>query len=345
MTAQSKYGGQRLTAKQVLQRYAAGEREFRGAILDDCDFRGANLSGADFSRAKIRGTCFVDATLIRTKFCHAEAGPSIYRRIVQLLAVLIAIPCGFLQAVASFYLGRIFADFPGWFGGGILGADLTGQNFSIIIMATAMIILTTMAIVGARVIAGVDAVLAAAAVTTITILPVGVLGVLLGIVASIARGDNSASAFFITFAVVLGIAIAIENANFWLSWQVKQHIHRGDPAFEAWRGLSVWGGTTFNGANLTGASFASAILNKANFANSQKRSTILNRVRWQNAQQLERAHSGRSYLQNPKVRHLLTHLTGSGLNGQAPLDLSNIDLRGVNLAGAQLHRINLRKAI
>ncbi|MEM6521936.1 MAG: pentapeptide repeat-containing protein, partial [Cyanobacteria bacterium P01_C01_bin.70] len=90
MMARSKYSEQRLTAKQVLQRYGAGERDFRGAILDGCDFSSANLSGADFSGAKIRGTRFVDSALIGTKFCHAEAGPSTGRYIVQLLAVLIA---------------------------------------------------------------------------------------------------------------------------------------------------------------------------------------------------------------------------------------------------------------
>ncbi|MEM6522046.1 MAG: pentapeptide repeat-containing protein, partial [Cyanobacteria bacterium P01_C01_bin.70] len=294
-------------------------------------------SGADFSGAKIRGTRFVDSALIGTKFCHAEAGPSTGRYIVQLLAVLIAIPCGFLQAVASYYLGLASTDT-------YLDAAPFGNDFSVVATAAAVMLLTTVIIVGTRVIAGFDAVLAAAVVTTITILPVGMLGVLLSILAGLVRGDDSAAAFFTTFVVVSGIAIAIENANFWLSRQVERHIHQGVPTFEALRNLSVWGGTAFNGANLTEASFASAILNQANFTNSLNRSTSLTRVRWQNAQKLEQAYLGTTYLCDQRVRHLLTCLTGSGLNGQTPLDLSNADLRGVNLAGAQLHRINFRKA-
>ncbi|MEM1281156.1 MAG: pentapeptide repeat-containing protein [Cyanobacteria bacterium P01_H01_bin.152] len=63
MTDRGKYHGQRLTAKTVLQLYAAGERDFRGVILRGCNFRGADLSGADFSGADIRSTRFVGATL------------------------------------------------------------------------------------------------------------------------------------------------------------------------------------------------------------------------------------------------------------------------------------------
>ncbi|MEM1311428.1 MAG: pentapeptide repeat-containing protein [Cyanobacteria bacterium P01_H01_bin.153] len=336
MTARSKYSEQRLTAKQVLQRYGAGERDFRGAILDGCDFCEANLSGADFSGAKIRGTRFVDATLIGTKFCHAEAGPSTGRRIFQLLAALIAIPCGFLQAVASFYFGLAVTT---------LGADPLGSHFPIIAMATAAIILITVVIIGARVIAGVGAVGLAALVTTVTAFPVGLLGGFLAVFSlGASEAYDSSIVFVIGVVVVWGIAIAIMGTNFWLSESVERHIHQSDPTFETLHNLSVWGGTAFNGATLTEASFTSAILNQANFANSRQRSTVLTRVRWQNAQKLEQAHLGTTYLCDQRVRHLLTCFTGSGLNGQTPLDLSNADLRGVNLAGAQLHRINFRKA-
>ena len=327
MLARSKYWGQQLTAKQILQRYAAGERDFRGAILNGCNFSGANLSGADFSGAQIRGTRFVDATLIGTKFCHAETGPANYWELVRLLAILIAIPCGFLQAVASFYIG---------FGLSSLDRGIRINDFPILTAAVAAVIVTTGLIIGARVISGAGAVMTATIVNILT----GFFAALLAGFISAFGYDN----FLVVFLTVLATASAIAIANIGLSESVARRIRQDGPGFEVLRNLSVLGGTTFSGATLTEASFASAILNKANFANSRQRSTILTRVRWQNAQQLEQAHLGNTYLRDQRIRHLLTRLNGAGLNGQASLDLSNTDLRSVNLAGAQLQRVNLRRA-
>ena len=74
MVERGQYHGQRLKAREVLRLYAAGERDFRGAILRGCNFRGADLSEADFSGADIRSARFVNATLWRAKFCHAQGG-------------------------------------------------------------------------------------------------------------------------------------------------------------------------------------------------------------------------------------------------------------------------------
>ncbi|MEL6764395.1 MAG: pentapeptide repeat-containing protein, partial [Cyanobacteria bacterium J06607_6] len=61
MTEPGKYHGQWLKAKEVMQLYAVGERDFRGAILRGGNFSGADLSGADFSGADIRSAQFVEA--------------------------------------------------------------------------------------------------------------------------------------------------------------------------------------------------------------------------------------------------------------------------------------------
>ncbi len=301
MIARSKYWGQQLTAKQILQRYAAGERNFRGAILNGCNFSGTNLSGADFSGAKIRGTRFIEATLIETKFCHAEAGPSTGRCIVQLLAVLIAIPCGFLQMVASLLTVSLLFS---------INSDTIANHFLVLLLwlaaAISVVMVTTGLIVGARVISGASAVRTAAIVN----IPISFLAALLVEVMTIVSSGNAG----VSFLTVLVPASAILIANIWLSESVARRIRQGGPGAEVLRNLSVRGGTAFNGATLTEASFASAILNKANFANSQQRSTILTRVRWQNAQQLEQAHLGTSYLRDQRIRHLLTHLNRSGLN-------------------------------
>ena len=64
----------RLTQAEVLRRYQAGERDFRGADLRSLEFRGETLAGADFSGADLRGSNFLDADLRGAKFIGARCG-------------------------------------------------------------------------------------------------------------------------------------------------------------------------------------------------------------------------------------------------------------------------------
>ena len=63
-----------MKASDLLQRYAAGERNFRGANLRGQSFKGKDLSGADLSEADIRGANFTNATLKNANFTGAKAG-------------------------------------------------------------------------------------------------------------------------------------------------------------------------------------------------------------------------------------------------------------------------------
>ncbi|MGD1859964.1 MAG: pentapeptide repeat-containing protein [Leptolyngbyaceae cyanobacterium] len=335
MIEQYKYWRKRLTAKEVLQLYAGGERDFRGAILAGRNFRGADLSGADFSQTNIRGTQFVEATLIGTQFCYAEAGQSSPWLILRLLTGLLAVPGGFCQAVANAYIGAFLVP---------PSIIASAVHFGTFVAVVAVAVVAAVVIVGTRVIAGANATVAAA-VTAILTAPFAALLASFSAAFNfyVSTGDESIAAVFVAFAIVLIITIAIVIANFRLSRYVERLI-RHDPNWENLRNLLVVGGTAFNGANLTNASFANAALNRTNFANSERCSTILTHVRWQGARQLDQVHPGTSNLWDPRVRHLLTYLKGLDHNGQAPLDLYDVDLRGSNLAGAKLHRIDLKRA-
>ncbi|HEY9817286.1 MAG TPA: pentapeptide repeat-containing protein [Candidatus Obscuribacterales bacterium] len=124
---------------------------------------------------------------------------------------------------------------------------------------------------------------------------------------------------------------------------INRCIHKRDQRFENLRiirlAFAALGGTTFSGADLSGASFSHAYLQRTNFADYRHKSTILSQVRWHQAHDLDQARLGSSILQDPRVCTLLTTLNG------IDHDLSHADLHGANLASAQLHRIRLNNAI
>ena len=52
-----------MTAQELLAAYAAGERNFSGALLSGANLSGADLSGADFSGADLYGANLIGANL------------------------------------------------------------------------------------------------------------------------------------------------------------------------------------------------------------------------------------------------------------------------------------------
>ncbi|MEO1094506.1 MAG: pentapeptide repeat-containing protein [Cyanobacteria bacterium J06638_28] len=378
MTDRGKYHGQKLTAKTVLQLYAAGERDFRGAILRGCNFRGADLSGADLSGADIRSARFVDAMLRGVNFSYAKGG--LQRRWVlgQLaLVIVIAALAGVLQGYSGYILSFYFTT------GEV--TDLIAAITSVIVIAVMVFAIArqgfTIRALGSVAVAGAvaGAFAGAVAVAVAVAFAVAFAGAFAGAVAvavavafavafavavagavavafavavavavagafAVAVAGAGAVAFAGAFAVAVAVAVAVAGAgtSIFLSLYINRRIRKGDPKFENLRiiglAFAALGGTTFSGADLTHATFAHATLNSTNFADSRQRSTLLTRVRWHQAQKLDRARLGTSNLQDPRVRNLLTTLNGTDQ------DLSNADLRGANLSGAQLHRINLKGA-
>ena len=60
-----------MTALELLQRYAEGERDFQGANLSGADLQGANLSFANLSNANLSDANLQGAWLQRTTLCGA----------------------------------------------------------------------------------------------------------------------------------------------------------------------------------------------------------------------------------------------------------------------------------
>ncbi|MBE9112314.1 pentapeptide repeat-containing protein, partial [Nodosilinea sp. LEGE 07298] len=68
------YRGKHLRGRTVAQRYAEGERNFRGAILRGANLQGQTLSQADFSGSDLRGANFEWAVLQRAYFDQTRGG-------------------------------------------------------------------------------------------------------------------------------------------------------------------------------------------------------------------------------------------------------------------------------
>jgi uncharacterized protein YjbI with pentapeptide repeats len=356
MAKRSKYHGRRLTARDVLRLYAAGERDFRGAILRGCSFQGADLSGADFSGADIRSARFTDATLQNAKFCGAQAGLQRRWWLGQLLLIVIlAGLAGVLQGYAGALIGL-------WLTVGSVPDQIAAIAAIIMIVITLLAItdtgftvkvlgnlLVAVSIVIAGAVVGFMAgafagafagVLAVAMVSIFAITFVGAIAGSWAIAGSMALAGILSStttvAFSVTFAGIVTLASVLLVAY------IDQCIHKRDQRFENLRiirlAFTALGGTTFSGADLSGASFSHAYLQRTNFADSRRQPTTLTHVRWHQTHHLDRARLGSSILQDPRVCHLLTTLKGVDQN------LSHADLHGANLADAILHGINLSGA-
>ena len=94
-----------MKASEVLQKYAAGERNFRGLNLSCQYFHSKDLSGADFSKADIRGTNFTQANLKAAKFCNAKAGfPTFWLVALFIVSLLLALITIALSALITWLL-------------------------------------------------------------------------------------------------------------------------------------------------------------------------------------------------------------------------------------------------
>ena len=364
-----------MKAKEVLSRYAAGERNFRGANLRGRSFRGKDLSGADFSEADIRGANFTNAILQGANFTKARAGVQRLSMISQLIgAFLLSIVLNFASVlinavfIALFLrpdsikeytvfpaIALIFINAATFFA--IIRQGLTTRAMGTIAAAVAGVVSVAGAVagvvsyVGAGTIAVAAAVAIAVAGTIAFAVAIAVAFEVVGIVAVAV-----AVAVIVIVAVVVGVigkvtvivkivvagtgtvAVAVLLLTLYVAWCVR----KGEEKFALARSFGVafgaLGGTSFCGADLTGANFTGAMLKGSKFNDSKQKPTVLTRICWNNAKQLDRARVGDSLLSNAAVRDLL--VTHNGYKRS----YVRANLRGASLAGVNLNEANLQWA-
>ena len=363
--------GEAMKASRVLQRYAAGERNFQGANLRGLSFKGKDLSGADFSGADIRGTNFSRANLTGAKFRGAKAGLQ-KRWFIALLIVswLLSGISGFCSLFVGVFVALIVTKerndmFAGWISLFILIiffliAIRKGINFGAIsgavggATAGAIVVALTVrdAVAGsgevARAVAGSVAVAVAFVGAVAGVVTGGVAGsgagafTLAGAMASDIAGVVAgvfAFAFVGVFAgevngtVALIVAWAIISLGVYLGRRAMKGSSRDIWIRSAAIAFAATGGTSFYNATLTDADFRQARL-----ASTDLREAILTRTCWRNTEKFDRIRPGNTLLKHSQVRELLK--TGNGYGKSFP----KADLRGANLQGANLEKADLKQA-
>ena len=377
MTERGKHHGQRLKAKEVLRLYAAGERDFRGAILRGCNFRGADLSGGDFSGADIRSAQFVAANLQKANFSQARAGlrrPWVLARLV--LVVLIAVLAGVLQGYSGALVGLMLTvretiDQLAAIAGlslvivsffAIARQGFTIRAFGSVAFAFAGVVGVTAAIVGATAFSSTSSfsfiviftssvAFAVAFAGTVGVAFAFAVAFTFAVTGVVAGADAFAFPVVVASAVTVAVAAAVGGvvggafvfavavAGLFLSLHINRRIRRDDPKFENLRII----GLAF--ATLGGTAFSGADFTDATFAQAHLKSTNFANSR-QCSTRLTRVrwHQAQKLdlarLGSSNLRDPRVRKLVTTLNG-VDQDLSAADLRGTNLAGAKLHRAHL----
>jgi uncharacterized protein YjbI with pentapeptide repeats len=135
--------------------------------------------------------------------------------------------------------------------------------------------------------------------------------------------------------IVLAVAIAaiLLCLGIYVGWYFLSHSTKDDGKFAFMRkiivALAAMGGTNFQGSTLTDANFTQAILRNTDFRDAEITGTS-----WSLAKGLERTRVGESYLQNSRIRQLITTREVSREENERNFD--RLSLRGVNLISANL---------
>jgi len=358
-------------------------RSFRGQDLANIDFSDADIRGTDFSEAKLNSANFSDAKaglqlqwlIGLVLLCLSISALSGY-----ISAYSIGFSSNFLIPGATEdpkadpgIQGIIFSSIVLLLLGYTLfrvirpGTKLETVIVSLIVTSTAvsvvaatdeslgriavLAIISLFAVVGA--ITGATLWILAWAIAVSIIGRLGVLitvlGAFVGNLVGIFHGLRNLEDFKPgMFPIILSIVGTIILVLFLFSIYIGNQILSGNEKYALLRTLSVLltteKGTCFKNADLTDANFINASLEHTDL-----RSEKLIRTCWRNAKNLNQALTIGTYLENLKIRELVT--TGKSkdkkfeyIGGLQGLNLQSTNLRGFSFMGSNLSEANLREA-
>lgn len=342
-----------MKARDILQQYQEGRREFQGVSLRGLSFKRKDLSGADFSGADIRGTNFRGAILRGTNFQGAKAGLQKHWVMILLVDVFVL---GWIAGIFNVLSGGIVAAvFDNSFIGQLIGWSslilvivfwivficqgiVSGIGTLIILLALAFRGMTAGAIafVGAFILA--VAIVFAFAVKGNVGLAIVFTGVVSLIIFEVVTGGENilaGSRLIVQSLIVVTVSILLSA---YIAYRAIKDDQRQALIRNIAIGFASTGGTCFREADLTDADFSNATLKSTDF-----REANLIRTCWRDAKKLEWVRPGKTYLQEVKVRELVK--TGQGENQNFNrLDLQGVNLEGANLVNASFIEVNLNSA-
>ncbi|AFZ11779.1 pentapeptide repeat protein [Crinalium epipsammum PCC 9333] len=366
---------------EVLERYQAGERDFRRLNLRGQSFQGQNLSGGDFSECDIRSTDFSKANLREAKFCDAKAG--LQRRWAMGLIIASWLVSGvggsFSAFVGSFVILTLDSSDARNFSIGIACLVTLMAFFSMTIQsglvagalagAVAVAVVGTVAVVGALAVtgavagalatevagalavtlAGAVAVTVALAVARAVALAVAgaltravALAVAVAVAVAVAGTLATEVAVALNFAVAVAVALAVAGAIMLLSAYIGWRAFTGNEK-DAWVRSFAFAFAATGGTSFRGANLSDANFNNATLKSTDFRNAILTRTCFHQTKLLERVRSGTTYLRILQLSKLLITGQGQGKNFER-LNLQGINLKGANLADASFIGSDLSEA-
>ncbi|WP_088240236.1 pentapeptide repeat-containing protein [Calothrix rhizosoleniae] len=339
-----------MKARELLRRYAEGERDFCRANLRGQSFKGENLSGADFREADIRSADFSNANLTGANFRGAKGGLQ-KRWAISLVGVsfLLSAVSGYCSSIVGFVVVSIFNSssldnqITSWVGliVVIIFCVVTirqGIATAFGALAVAVAGALVLAFTGAGILALTGAVTGAGALAFALTLAftlavagavAGTLALAFAVAGTLALAFVLAIAVAVAGAIAVAVAFAVAEAFTLFITYIAWRAIKGDEKQALIRNIAVafaaTGGTNFRGANLTDTDFTGATLK-----NTDLRNATLTRTCWQNTKKLDLIRPGKTYLKDTQVRQLLLTRQGQDKN------FDNLKLRGINLQGANL---------
>ena len=310
-----------MEARKLLKRYAAGERNFQGVNLRGQSFIGQNLSGANFSQADIRSTNFTDTNLKGANFTGAKCG--LQRRWAILIVAIswgLSWLSGRLVGLSVVFLSSLFNVSSGTFS----VRNYLDNPISFLLMFS----IVGTAIVTVALLGGIANAIGVATSMALASQLLASISITISIIVTwkVVAGSTLAQATILTI-ILTEIYILLSAYVGWTSITLEKKYFFIRPLSIF---LTTWKGTNFLRAKLIDVNLSNAVVENTNF-----RAANITRTFWFHAKKIALIRPGNTYLQNKKVRQLVTTIEGQNQN------FNRLDLRGVNLQGANLENASL----